>query len=362
MPFKISLKNISLFAFIWLNVGFALGFTVLVGPVRWIATYSRQNNYSDNHESLLVKVIIMLFVVVSFVIAMLLASGAIKSNSRNVKILIPIACLTLGSLALYQLLNPQNLRAFASQEKDSENKQFVFGSYPTIKELENLKKEGYSSVISLLHPAVTPFEPVLLKEEEENCRKAGLTLISIPMLPWISENEEALNRIKQLAQKPAGKYYVHCYLGKDRVNLVKRLISKYNNSVKIEGDEGKGRSLESISKFERGDISKISKDVYYTPYPTDEEYTGYLIAGGVQQVVSLMDSTDKEQVPRIEAERKLLQTYNIPFQNIPLSSVQDTKGLERLREIIANAPKPVVIHRFFSNTTDDLEIIDALKR
>ncbi|GEO10828.1 hypothetical protein [Segetibacter aerophilus] len=360
--FKLSIKNISLFALIWLNIGFALGFTVLIGPVRWIATYSRQRNYSDSHEALLIKGVMLVLAAVSFIISMRLSAAVLKAKFRSVKIIIPVACLTVGILALYQLLHPENLKMFSSQLKDSDNRQFVFGSYPGLKELESLKKEGCSSVISLLHPAVTPFEPVLLKEEEENCKKVGLTLISIPMLPWISENQDALNKIRHLAEHPTGRYYVHCYLGKDRVNLVKRLISNYNNSVRLDDKENKGRTLESISKFERGEILKINKDVYYTPYPTDEEYSSYLIAGGVQQVISLMDPTDQEQKSRIEDEKKLVQTYQMPFQNIPISSIKNKKELDLLKEIIAKSPKPLVIHRFFSSTAEDIEIFEALRK
>jgi protein tyrosine phosphatase (PTP) superfamily phosphohydrolase (DUF442 family) len=362
MNFKLSFRNVGLFAFIWLNIGFALGFTVLIGPVRWIADHSRKNNFPESRESFLVKALMLLLVVVSFIIALLLSSRVTKARSRNIKILIPASCLVFGGLALFQLLNPQNLKSFAKQEKDTENKQFVFGSYPTVEELQNFKKEGFSSVISLLHPAVTPFEPILLKEEEENCRKVGLTLISIPMLPWISENEEALNKLKQLAAHPRGKYYVHCYLGKDRVNVVKRLISTYNKSIKIETDQSKGRSLESTTRFERGEITKIRQDVYYIPYPTDEEYTGYILGGGVQQVISLMDSVDNEQKQRITTEKILLSTYHIPFKTLTIRSGKDKKQLADLKKMITTTPKPLVIHRFFSNTAEDLEIIKALKK
>jgi hypothetical protein len=227
--------------------------------------------------------------------------------------------------------------------------------------LENLKKEGYTSVISLLHPGVTPFEPVLLEEEKTNCKNIGLSLISIPMLPWISENEAALNKVKQIAQKPTGKYYVHCYLGKDRVNIVKRLISNYNKSVEFVPEKSTARSLESIKTFERGEITQISKGVFFTPFPTDEEYTGYLIAGGVQQVISLMDTTDNEEKARIDAERKLLSTYRIPFKVITIHSADDKEQLAALKKLIATMPKPLVIHRFFSNTPADLKILEAIK-
>jgi protein tyrosine phosphatase (PTP) superfamily phosphohydrolase (DUF442 family) len=361
MTFKLTFKNIGLFAFIWLTIGFALGFAVLMGPVRWVANYSRENNYSDSREALLIKGLIGVFIILSFIVSLLLSSGVIKSKSKYTKIVIPVVCLALAVFAVSKLLNPQNLKGLASARTNTDNKQFTFGSYPTIDELETLKNEGYTSVISLLHPAVTPFEPVLLEEEKVNCKKVGLSIISIPMLPWVSDNEEALNKIKQLAKSNEGKYYVHCYLGKDRVNVVKRIISTYNKSVEFVPEKSNARSLESVTSFERGAITQISKGVFFTPYPTHEEYTGYLVAGGVQQVISLMDTTDNEQKGRIDEERKLLSTYHIPFKIITIQSAKDKKELAILKQAIATMPKPLVIHRFFSNKPADLEILEAIK-
>ena len=361
MPFKLSIRNISLLAFIWLNVGFALGFSFLMGPVRWIANYSRENNFSENREGMLVKILLIILLAISCLISLLISSRVIKATSKRLKLLVPLLCLLVGGWALYELLHPQNLKAFASQQKDISNNQFIFGPYPTVEDLKKYKEEGFTTIISLLHPAVTPFEPVLLKQEEENCQSLGLTLISIPMLPWISENGEALNRIKKIAQHPSGKYYVHCYLGKDRVNLVKRFISEYNQKIAIISSDLKARSLDSISSFERGEITKIKDGIYFTPYPTGEEYTGYLISGGVQQVVSLMDSTDKEQKPRIEEERKLLATYHIPFKVVAIRSAKDKKQLAELKKLLLIMPRPIVIHRFFSNKREDKEILEALK-
>ena len=171
-----------------------------------------------------------------------------------------------------------------------ENSRFTFGSYPSKEELMQLKEEGYETIITLLHPAVTPFEPVLLKEEEKLCKEAGIKLLSIPMLPWISENEEAIEKIKQIALKPTGKYYVHCYLGKDRVNVVKRLITSFSENKQVKfNDKENARSLDNLKMMERGPVSKLGIGIYYSPYPTDEEYMGYVIAAGVQQVISLMD-------------------------------------------------------------------------
>jgi protein tyrosine phosphatase (PTP) superfamily phosphohydrolase (DUF442 family) len=361
MSFNLSFRNVILFAFIWLCIGFAIGATTLLGPVRWIANFSRSQSYSDNTEGVLIKAIIVLFVISSFFIARLIAAKAIKTVDRKRKWIIPAVSAALATIALLILINPKTLSNFSAQQKDTSNAQFTFGSYPSKDDLENLKQERYTSVISLLHPAVTPFEPTLLKEEQELCKDAGITLISIPMLPWVSENEEAINKIKQIAANPSGKYYVHCYLGKDRVNLVKRLINSYSGKATTE-KSGSSRSLSNLGELERGPVTTIGNEIFFTPYPTDEEYMGYVISAGVQQVISLMDSTDPEQVPRIEAERKLLATYNIPFVVIPVPGNNRQKQLNKLKVAMRSAQKPLVIHHFFSNSQQAVAIIGALKK
>jgi protein tyrosine phosphatase (PTP) superfamily phosphohydrolase (DUF442 family) len=75
-----------------------------------------------------------------------------------------------------------------------------------------------------------------------------------------------------------------------------------------------------------------------------------------------MDSKDKEQQPRIEAEKKLLEQYNIPFTNISVSSIDNRKEIEEVKKLLKTIRKPVVVHRFFTDNAGDSAIIQALKQ
>lgn len=359
--FKLNFKNIALFVFIWLTSGFALGFLVLLGPLRWVVDFAKNHNYRENIQDGFVKLVIIAFVIVSFIIARRLTALTINTGSKMTKALIPVLCLVCSAFALHQLLNPKLLSSFLNRHQDVLNQQFEFGAYPDVDELRKLKDNGFTNIVTLLHPAVTPFEPVLLGDEERNCKEVGLNLIQVPMLPWISDNADASAKIKDIATHPKGKYYIHCYLGKDRINIFKRLMSGYNPSITSVGVQSKSRSLDSISRFERGPITKLSNGVYFTPYPTDEEYTGFIIGAGVQTVVSLMDPLDAEQKPRIEAEKKILSTYNIRFENRTIITPDQMKQIDELKEEIKRLPKPILIHRFFSDRPDDVAILARLK-
>ena len=86
-----------------------------------------------------------------------------------------------------------------------------------------LKREGFT-IVSLLHPAVVPFEPKLISDEKKLAESIGVPLIHVPMLPWVSGNQEALATIRQLAADRTRHFYVHCYLGQDRVRVVRHAI------------------------------------------------------------------------------------------------------------------------------------------
>ncbi|GAH26836.1 unnamed protein product, partial [marine sediment metagenome] len=61
---------------------------------------------------------------------------------------------------------------------------------------------------------VIPFEPYLIRKEKRNAKIAGIELIEIPMLPWVSSNEEAIKQIELIASESDNKkYYIHCYFG-----------------------------------------------------------------------------------------------------------------------------------------------------
>jgi protein tyrosine phosphatase (PTP) superfamily phosphohydrolase (DUF442 family) len=245
-----------------------------------------------------------------------------------------------------------------SQDKVAEG--FTVGPYPTKERLEELKDEGYTTVISLLHPAVVPFEPKLLLEETENAKNAGIDLINIPLLPWISENAGAIRNLRKLVQGAKGKYYVHCYLGKDRVNVAKQIILQ-ETKQQIADYDIHSRSLDSISSFERGQIYKLNKDVYLTPMPTKEEYFGYIIAAGYKQIVALKDLSDPEAKAGVKEEQAWLEPYHIKLKVYDISKASETE-IKKIADSVKLLPKPLVVHTFKSDQPEAQLFLNAYRQ
>jgi len=234
---------------------------------------------------------------------------------------------------------------------------FTFGPYPTEERIIQLKEQGYTDVISLLNPIVVPFEWKLFDEEKKNAEAIGLHFIHIPMVPWISENENAILKIKEIAQHGKGKYYIHCYLGKDRINVVKRVLEQYQTSVSSV-DVQAGRNLEGKTFFERGAITKLDTTVYFIPYPTDEEYLGYILSGRIKYVISLMDTSIAANKEWIAKERKITGVYQMPFEILSMRADSiDTQKMTDAVHYVQKLPKPVVIHDFRSDSPASKEFM-----
>jgi phytol kinase len=363
--FKISFKNSLLVAFIWLLVGFTTGTETLMGPVRWVARLSRNMEWDKRIEDSIVKLIIILFVISSFIISLWLARAIIKTTFRHVKAGILALILLATVSALYFWMNPQIfIIAKDISEETTADRHFTFGTYPTEEQLIRLKKEGYTAVISLLHPAVVPFEPKLLADEQEVAKKVGIAIIHLPMLPWVSENRESLDKIKAIAESSKGRYYVHCYLGKDRINVVKRVIEKTKGAGRTEYAEPDmlSRKIRDIEAFERGKIFILDDEVYLTPYPTDEEFMGFILSGSINHVVSLLDPENPKDVPWIEKEQELLAKHYIGFDLFPVSySHYNPQKVLEVAQKVRFMPKPLVIHGFLSPSFVTVAFIQAFR-
>ena len=361
--FKLSIKNISLFFILLLFSGFSIGTVTLLGPVRWIVNLCNALEFSQRTEDFFIKIIIILFVLLSSYMSVLLSSVLIKKRSAliNSTTLLVLAMITTGMVWLW--MNPELIQAYngvITQENVGEA-EFLFGPYPTEHDLLRLKDERITAIVSLLHPAVVPFEPKLLDDEKQVTESIGLQLIHIPMLPWVSENKKAINEIIKLAEGGKGKYYVHCYLGKDRVNVVKRIIRRFSSSI-TELNKDSIRTLESVTFFERGDIIKLEEGVYLTPYPTDDEMFTYLLNGSVKQIVSLLNPDHPPDTMWINKERRTCETHFMPFEVIPLkSNFNSAKRLIEIVEKTKGMPRPLVIHAFRSKSSRTREFVKAYK-
>lgn len=330
---------------LWLFWGFAFGTFILLGPVRKAVDYARESQWSGQSENWLVFGFMALVAIVSFAIAFVSSKYIVSASNKIQKGLLILAPVLFAAFSLSVLLNPDYVNA---KEQNNISEGFTIGPYPTQEKLEELKDDGFTTVISLLHPAVIPFEPKLLAEEKENAKKAGIQLINIPLLPWISDNEQAIENLRKLVRNAKGRYYVHCYLGKDRVNVAKLIILQ-ESKKQIAGMETKARSLDSIQTFERGRIYKLADDVYLSPLPTKEEYFGYIIAAGYKQVVALKNLKEPGVEEGIIEEQQWLAPYKIGLKVFDTGDNISEPEMKKIVDSVKLMPKPILVHTFRSD-------------
>lgn len=342
------MKRTSIFLASWLFWGFALGTFILLIPLRKTVDIARNNGWSETIENLFVFIYIVILGIVSYLLARYTASKIINDNTgKGVKAMYAGLPIVLAGFALYVMMNPAlNNYDTASTEL---NTNFTIGSYPTQEKIHELKRRKYTAIISLLHPAVIPFEPKLLNEEIAYAKEEGLDVISIPMMPWVSKNEAAIDSLRSIIRNAKGKYYVHCYLGKDRVNVARRIIEQESDDP-VNYEAGlKHRSIDDVKAFERGNIYKLEEGVYFSPLPTNEEYFGYVIATNFKQVVALTDLTDKQAADSTTVEERSLKDYNIGFTlyNVPDNATE--ARVQAIADSVKAMKKPVLIHAFRSD-------------
>ncbi|HEX2076469.1 MAG TPA: hypothetical protein VHG08_02135 [Longimicrobium sp.] len=338
------IPRLVLFAYLWGTTGFFAGTFVLLGPVRWLTSALRARGTAQGVEDWSVRIVILLLIAISGLVAWWLSGRAAAAAGAG-RWIAPAATTALAGVALMLWMNPR-LTTGGEQVPESEDR-FVFGPYPDRAQLAELKRRGFTGVISLLHPAVVPFEPRLLAQERAAARAVGIPLIHAPMLPWISENEESAERIRQLARSGTGRYYIHCYLGKDRVNVVRRLLMDENASVAEAKTEESPRNIADMPAFERGGIYHLRDSVHVAPFPTDEEWLGYVLSGSVRQVLSLLDPENPDDAPWMEKERGLARQYRMPIEfaairGFPYDPAQALAAAQRARSL----PRPLMVHGF----------------
>ncbi|MCE3281935.1 MAG: hypothetical protein K0Q66_672 [Chitinophagaceae bacterium] len=330
---------------IWIFTGFALGTLVLLFPVRAWVNHVRENNLSGAAEKVGVILMILVLAAVSFIISLRLFQWHLRKKKTRITAAAIAIPFVLAVAALSLFMNPDLVNRGASTDEFS--RQFTIGPYPTESKIRELKLQGYTGIISLLHPAVVPFEPSLLADEEKYAKQNGIELVKAPMLPWIGDNTASLKKIEDLANTGKGKYYVHCYLGKDRVNVVKNLIVKLGKGSEVDMQmAATHRTFEKMQRFERGEIYRLDEQVYMTPYPTEEEFLSFFLAGGLKTVVNLLDSTEAENKPWIDKERTELERSGVRFVQLTIPENATTAQIEPVIDSLLRLQRPVAVHRW----------------
>ena len=370
--FPLTRNNILLFAALWLFIAFPLGlYTLLVGPSKWLAAAALLHHWPETLSNGMQKGAILLWIIVSCATAFLITKLFLTKKGTYRPVLFSIFVLIFGTSGYLFAFHPEIYIKWSGSTMISESQkttgrsgnemEFTIGSYPDADKIVRLKSEGYTAIITLMSELVVPAEPKLLHEEKENTENAGIPLIHIPMLPWVSNNSKAQKQIHELLKTGHGKYYVHCYLGRDRVNIFRKMITDNAPRIKLQAATTL-RKIENLPQLERGRYYKIDNKIYITPLPTDEEFLGYIVNGNFKTVVSILDESVPGNKPWIEKEKKILRAYNVNYVNLSYSHPGDTKALKRILDSLRHLPEPILIHEFRSDSPCILQLKEALAK
>jgi phytol kinase len=351
-------KRLLLFLSLWLAIGFSIGTATLLGPVRWIATVCRERGLSPGIEKGAVEFIIVLLIASTATAALIIARMALASRRPETRYGPPILAFAAAAGAVVLWMSPATLQGHTGGEV-SAGKRFTFGPYPDEERLASLRLEGYTAVVSLLHPAVIPFEPELLRQEQEAAARAGIEVIHLPMLPWLSDNQAALDKVRELARSGTGRYYVHCYLGMDRVQMVRRVVEETAGDAAAEALEP-AASIARVRLFERGAVTRLDGRVFVGPFPTDEELLRYAVGRGAVRLVSLLDERNPDDRPWLDKERALVAGYRLPWIGLPLSESDfDPAAVLAAARAVRDLPGMSYVHDFLAPDSGRAAVAEA---
>jgi hypothetical protein len=271
-----------------------------------------------------------------------------RARNRNTRWAIAAVFTLLAAGTAWEWSNPAKMLAGIAGGGDggffnvSGGAQFIFGAYPDDARLEQLKKEGVTSLISLQHPGVV-IEREGISAERDAAQKLHMNFIQAPMLPWVSNNEASLEKLRVIARTGKGIYYVHCGLGRDRVNVAKRVIEAEGNKIALGADVKAATSFaDRPDPFERGSLAHIDHGKWLIPYPNKHEMFGFVLGGQAGQVVSLLDPLDPEQASWNTEMEALMKQYAIPFTMRPLPATEPARAAQIAKEVQA-MPGPVTV-------------------
>jgi hypothetical protein len=292
--------------------------------------------------------VILLYVILSLFLTRWIVGVMFRARSRNTRWAIAAVFTVLAAGTAWEWSNPAKLLAGMAGGGDGGSfnvrggAQFVFGAYPDEARLEELKRQGVTSLISLQHPGVV-IEREGISAERDAAGKLHLNFIQAPMLPWVSDNEESLEKLRAIARTGKGVFYVHCGLGRDRVNVAKRVIEAEGNKIALGTDVKAATSFaDRPDRFERGSLAHLDHGKWLIPYPNKHEMFGFVLGGQAGHVVSLLDPLDPEQAAWNLEMEALMKEYAIPFTMRPLPPSEPAKATQIAKEV-QGMPEPVTV-------------------
>jgi protein tyrosine phosphatase (PTP) superfamily phosphohydrolase (DUF442 family) len=155
----------------------------------------------------------------------------------------------------------------------------------------------------------------------------------------VSDNHAALERARELLMS-GKRYYVHCYLGQHRTNLIRTLAAQMELAPEFQ--------LGLRPALERGPMYVYENGrVLVGPYPTDEEWVGKILNYGVREVISVVDGDRPENAQWIGKLKKLGETYGLTVVEKPLdSSFPEAKVTGEIAHYAKSRPHKIFIVGF----------------
>jgi hypothetical protein len=320
-------------------LGFPLGVLCLFYVNIPLEAMMKDRMVAQVYINIAMSAIILIYVGIVVMVTVLFHRKIAARSEMHRRAIVLLVFLTACSGGIfYMLLTTDNSVVKAWQGTSlQQNGKFVIGPYPEEVRLIQLKKEGFQGVISLLSPTI-PFENILLEREIQAGEKIGLRVYSFPMLPWISGNENSLNGIKELVGKEKGPFYIHCYLGKHRADLVITTLT------------GEIKTYLYPDRLENGRLYYYQEGrIIMGPFPDDEEWFHLVKRGQVKEVISFLDPDIPEEARLIEKEKNICTESCIDLKIVTMR-FQDDKlgGLSELLDLVNATPNKVFIHGYQS--------------
>lgn len=324
------LVRLGSFLYLWLMVGLVLGTIVLLLPVRWILAGMGRLGWGQRSQDIVLIVVILAYVALAWLVSRILHRRMLAATSNTLRLGIPVVATALAVTTLWLWSNPGGL--FASLAGGSishlsmgSGAVWEFGPYPDSETLRRLKREHYTAVITLEHPGDL-VERQGIEEERRQAREIGFKLIEAPMLPWVSNNQASLELIRSIARVGTGHYYVHCGLGRDRVNLVKHMLEGMGGRTVAAKGYIEGNFFDTrIPNFERGQLATFGSDKWLVPYPDKHEMLGNILQGKTARMILALDTTDTKQRAWWAEARTTFKEYAIPFDDMSTTSADHDK-------------------------------------
>jgi hypothetical protein len=306
----------------WLVLGFVLGTLVLLFPVRWLTSALQSWGAGQRLQNILVMLLVVVYVAVSLRLAVSLNRVIANQRWRRTRWTMVGLATMVALVTAWTWRNPGRLLASVAGGGEIGTVQtktgalFEFGSYPDSVKLAELKAHGVTAIISLQDPNVV-VERETIEREAEVTKSIGLQLIQAPMIPWFSDNAAAVDTLKRIAASEQGHYYVHCGLGRDRVNIAKRVIESVGAKTLTTGDYKQALGFDGRTwDFNNGSLIRLDSTAWLVPYPINEELMGCFIEGRPGRVVVMLDSSKAPQDSLVGAVHRFFTHYGVPFTDV----------------------------------------------